>query len=82
MSISGTKDCDQGSVATLLLWKSTRFHDKKTLESQKSTRLQKQTYTLKVPRKCVAIPTIDICATQSCVKGCWLPPKKNPDGDV
>ena len=33
------------SVATLLLRKSTRFHDKKTLDSQKNTRLQKQTYT-------------------------------------
>jgi len=27
-------------VATLLLWKSTKFHDKKTLDSQKNTRLQ------------------------------------------
>jgi len=33
------------SVATLLLWKSTRFYDKKTLDSQKNTRLQKQTCT-------------------------------------
>jgi len=32
-------------VATLLFRKSTRFHDKKTLDSQKNTRLQKQTYT-------------------------------------
>jgi len=28
------------SVATLLLWKSTKFHDKKTLDSQKNNRLQ------------------------------------------
>jgi len=33
------------SVATLFLWKSTRFHDKKTLDSQKNTRLKNQTYT-------------------------------------
>jgi len=32
------------SVATLLLWKSTGFDDKKTLDSQKNARLQKQTY--------------------------------------
>ena len=32
------------SVVTLLLRKSTRFHDKKTLDSQKYTRLQKLTY--------------------------------------
>jgi len=32
------------SVATLLLWKSPRFRDKKTLDSQKYTRLQKLTY--------------------------------------
>jgi len=32
------------SVATLLLQKSTRFHDK-SLDSPKITRLQKQTYT-------------------------------------
>jgi len=33
------------SVATLLLRKSTRFHDKKTLDSPKKTRSQKETYT-------------------------------------
>jgi len=33
------------SVPTLLLRNSIRFHDKKTLDSQKDTRLQKQTYT-------------------------------------
>ena len=33
------------SVATLLLRKITRFHDKKTLDTQKNTRLQKQTNT-------------------------------------
>jgi len=33
------------SVATLLLRKSTRLHDKKTLDLQKNTRLQKQTNT-------------------------------------
>ena len=45
------------SVATLLLHKSTRFHNKKTLDSQKNTRLEKQTYTqCKYPE----IPTIDI----------------------
>jgi len=33
------------SVATLLLRKSTGFHDKKTLDSQKNTGLQKQTCT-------------------------------------
>jgi len=44
-----------------LLQKSNRFHDKKTLGSQKNTRSQKQTYhTVKMPRKCFAMPTIDI----------------------
>jgi len=33
----------QPLVLPLLLWKTTRFHDKKTLDSQKNTRLQKQT---------------------------------------
>ena len=37
------------SVATLLLRESTRFYDEKTLDSQKSTRLHKQTST---QRKC------------------------------
>jgi len=36
---------EKHSAATLLLQKSTRFHDKKTLDTQKNSRLQKQTYT-------------------------------------
>ena len=34
--------CTSGSVATLLLWKSTRFHYKKTLVSQKNSRFKRK----------------------------------------
>ena len=43
--LRSTVACGKTSVASLLLWKSTRFHDKKTLDSQKNTRLEKQNYT-------------------------------------
>jgi len=48
------------SVATLLLWKSTRFYDKKTLDSQKKHQITKANlHTVKMPRKRVAMPIID-----------------------
>jgi len=48
-------------VATLLLWKCTGFHDKKTLDSQKALDYtNKLTHTVKMPRKCVTMPTIEI----------------------
>jgi len=47
------------SVATLLLWKSTRFHDKKTLYSQKKHQITKANlHRVKMARKCITMPTI------------------------
>jgi len=52
-----------GSVATLtlLLRKSTRFHDKKNTRFTKKHKLTKTNVnTVKMARKCVAMPTRDI----------------------
>jgi len=49
------------SVDTLLLRKSTKYHDNKTLDSQKKHQITKANlHTVKMPRKRVAMPTIDI----------------------
>jgi len=49
------------SVATLLLRKSTRFHDKKTLDSQKKTLDYKSKLTHgENTQKCAVMPIIDI----------------------
>jgi len=47
------------SVATLLLRKSIRFPDEKTLDSQKKYITKSNLHTAKMPKKCIAVPTID-----------------------
>jgi len=48
------------SVATLLLRKSTKFHDKKTVDSPKKHEITKANlHTVKMPRNCVAMLTTD-----------------------
>jgi len=56
---SSAKTLGRSTVATLFSRKSTRFNDKKTLDQKKNTRFQKPTYTVKMPRKCTAMPTTD-----------------------
>jgi len=59
------------NAATLLLRKSTKFHDKKSLDLQRKTLDYKNKLTLsEMPRKCVAMPTIDIVQTH------WKPETK------
>jgi len=45
-----------------LLWKSTKIHNKKNIRFTKKTLdyKSKLTHRVKMPRKCVAMPTIDI----------------------